>query len=150
MKFLNPETGNGVTETQGNDPNQMRRPSSLSASGLYASWSSGAYGYDGAGNIKTLGTSWYTYDKVNRLVSATLYDGPSGGGTQKQQSYTFDAFGNLTNIAGTVGRTTPTSAQTNRLNGAGTVYDAAGNLTHWNGAVYQYDAFNQMIHMTSG
>ncbi len=81
---------------------------------------------------------------------ATLYDGPAGGGTQKQQSYTFDAFGNLTNIAGTIGRATPTSAQTNRLNGTGTVYDAAGNLTNWNGAVYQYDAFNQMIHMTSG
>ena len=141
---------NGVIETQGNDPNQMRRPSSLSASGLYASWSSGTYGYDGAGNIKTLGTSSYAYDKVNRLVSATFYDGPAGGGTQKQQSYTFDAFGNLTNIAGTAGRATPTSAQTNRLNGTGTVYDAAGNLTNWNGAVYQYDAFNQMIHMTSG
>jgi hypothetical protein len=54
---------------------------------------------------------------VNRLVSATLYDGPAGGGTQKQQSYTFDAFGNLTSIAGTTGRMTPTSAQTNRLTG---------------------------------
>ena len=79
---------------------------------IYASWSSGAYGYDGAGNIKAIGTSSYAYDKVSRLVSATLYDGPAGGGTQKQQSYTFDAFGNLTNIAGTVGRATPTSAQT--------------------------------------
>jgi hypothetical protein len=47
--------GNGVTETQGNDPNQMRRPSSLSASGPYANWSSGTYGYDGAGNIKAIG-----------------------------------------------------------------------------------------------
>jgi hypothetical protein len=69
-----------VTETQGNDPNQMRRPSSLSASGAYANWSSGDYGHDGAGNIKTIGTSWYAYDKVNRLVSATLYDGATGGG----------------------------------------------------------------------
>jgi YD repeat-containing protein len=82
---------------------------------------------NGAGNIKTIGTSGYTYDKVSRLVAATLYDGPTGGGTQKQQSYTFDPFGNLTNITGTSGgRATPTSAQTNRLNGAGTVYDAAG------------------------
>jgi RHS repeat-associated protein len=141
--------GNGVTETQGNDPNQMRRPSSLSASGPYANWSSGTYGYDGAGNIKAIGASWYAYDKVNRLVSATLYDGPMGGGTQKQQSYTFDAFGNLTSIAGTTGRMTPTSGQTNRLTGV-VAYDAAGNLTNWNGAVYQYDAFNQMTHMTSG
>ncbi len=26
----------------------------------------------------------------------------------------------------------------------GTFYDAAGNLTNWNGAVYLYDHFNQM------
>jgi RHS repeat-associated protein len=142
--------GNGVTDTQGNDPYQMRRPSSLAASGLSASWSSGTYSYDGAGNIKAIGTSGFTYDAVSRLVSATLYDGPTGGGNQKQQSYTFDPFGNLTNIAGANGRATPTSAQTNRLNGAGTVYDAAGNLTSWNGASYQYDHFNQMIRMTSG
>jgi hypothetical protein len=45
----------------------------------------------------------------------------------------------------TSGRNTPTSPQTNRLNGAGTAYDAAGNLTNWNSAVYQYDDFNQMI-----
>ncbi|HTG32904.1 MAG TPA: hypothetical protein VLB76_08210 [Thermoanaerobaculia bacterium] len=61
-------------------------------------------------------------------MMSSSFDGPMGGGTQKQQSYTFDAFGNLTNIAGTIGRATPTSAQTNRLNGTGTVYDAAGNL----------------------
>jgi RHS repeat-associated protein len=142
--------GNGMIETQGNDPYEMRRPSALAASGPWASWSSGTYTYDGAGNIKTIGTAGFTYDKVSRLISATLYDGPAGGGTQKQQSYTFDPFGNLTSIAGTSGRATPTSPQTNRLNGAGTVYDAAGNLTNWNGAVYTYDAFNQMTHMTSG
>ncbi|MFY9824615.1 MAG: RHS repeat-associated core domain-containing protein [Thermoanaerobaculia bacterium] len=59
-------------------------------------------------------------------------------------------YGNLTNISGTSGRATPTSSATNRLNGAGTVYDAAGNLTNWNGAVYKYDHFNQMTDMTSG
>jgi RHS repeat-associated protein len=142
--------GNSVTESQNNDPNEMRRPASLSASGIYASWSSGTYGYDGAGNIKTIGSATFTYDSVSRLVAASLYDGPAGTGNLKQQSYTFDAFGNLTNIVGTPGRTTPTSAQTNRLNGTGTFYDAAGNLTNWNSAVYNYDAFNQMTHMTSG
>jgi hypothetical protein len=72
-----------------------------------------------------------------------------GLGTQKQQSYPFDAFGNLQAIAGTSGRGTPTSSQTNRLSGA-VIYDAAGNLTAWNGATYAYDAFNQMVQMTSG
>ena len=127
--------GNGVMETQGNDPNQMRRPSSLSASGPYATWSSGAYAYDGAGNVKTIGTSAFTYDKVNRLVSASLFDGPTGNGNLKQQSYTFDAHGNLTTITtGTTIRNIPTSRGTNRLNAPGTVYDGAGNLTRWNGA----------------
>ncbi|HKI00774.1 MAG TPA: RHS repeat-associated core domain-containing protein [Thermoanaerobaculia bacterium] len=144
--------GNGVMETQGNDPNQMRRPASLSASGPYATWSSGAYAYDGAGNVKTIGASAFTYDKVSRLVSASLFDGPTGGGTAKQQSYTFDAHGNLTTIttAGTTVRNIPASAGTNRLNAPGTAYDGAGNLTSWNGAAYEYDRFNQMTRMTSG
>jgi RHS repeat-associated protein len=141
--------GNGVTETQGNDPNERRRPSSFAATGAYASWSSGAYSYDGSGNVKTIGTSWFTYDPVSRVVSSTLFDGSTGGGNQKQQSYTFDAFGNLQSIAGTIGRSTPTSSQTNRLTGA-VAYDAAGNLTGWNGASYVYDRFNQMVRMTSG
>jgi RHS repeat-associated protein len=142
--------GNGVTDTQGNDPFSMRRPSSEGAAGSFATWSSGAYTYDGSGNITRIGTSTYTYDSVSRLISGTLFDGPTGGGTQKTQSYTFDSFGNLTNIAGTSARATPTSSATNRLNGAGTAYDAAGNLINWNGAVYIYDHFNQMIDMTSG
>ena len=29
-------------------------------------------------------------------------------------------------------------------------YDAAGNLTWWNGATYRYDRFNMMWGMTSG
>ncbi|HEX3555793.1 MAG TPA: hypothetical protein VIA62_21455, partial [Thermoanaerobaculia bacterium] len=74
--------GNGVVETQGNDPFSMRRPASEGAAGPYATWSSGAYGYDGAGNVTRIGPSWYTYDLVSRLTSGTLYDGPTGGGNQ--------------------------------------------------------------------
>ena len=140
---------NGMVEAQTNDPNDMRRPSALSASGPHASWSSGTYSYDGAGNIKSIGTSAFTYDKVNRLVTANLFDGPTGGGNLKQQSYTFDPYGNITGIT-TNGapRNTPTSTTTNRLTGVVT-YDAAGNLTSWNGATYQYDRFNQMTRMAS-
>jgi RHS repeat-associated protein len=141
---------NGVIETQGNDPNEIRRPSSLAASGPFPGWSSGTYAYDGAGNIKTIGNASFTYDAVNRLVGSTQFDGPMGTGTPKQQGYTFDAFGNLTSITGTSGRNTPTDPQTNRLTGSPlTMYDAAGNLTGWNGATYQYDEFNQMVHMQS-
>jgi RHS repeat-associated protein len=144
---------NGVTDTQANDPNSMRRPLSISSasSGLFASgWSSGNYLYDGAGNVTRIGSAWFTYDKVSRLTEGRVYLGPYGGGAQKWQTYTFDPFGNITTIGGTSGRSTPTSAATNRLTGTGTAYGPAGNLTAWNGATYQYDGFNQMTRMTNG
>jgi hypothetical protein len=74
---------------------------------------------------------------VSRLLEGRVYDGATGGGTQKWQSYSYDAFGNILSIGGTSGRSTPTSAATNRLNGTGTSYDTAGNLIAWNGNTYQ-------------
>ena len=47
-------------------------------------------------------------------------------------------------------RATPTSSATNRLNSPGVYYDAAGNLTYWNGASYEYDDMNQLKHYVSG
>jgi hypothetical protein len=126
-------------------------PISSASSGLFASgWSSGNYLYDGAGNVTTIGSAWFTYDKVSRLTEGKIYLGTYGGGAQKSQTYTFDPFGNITGIGGTSGRSTPTEPKTNRLTGTDTAYDAAGNLTAWNGATYQYDRFNQMTRMTNG
>jgi hypothetical protein len=75
---------------------------------------------------------------------------PLAPGTQKTQGYTFDSFGNLTNIAGTSGRATPTSSATNRLTTAPERPMTPPSLINWNGAVYIYDHFNQMTDMTSG
>ncbi|MES1243845.1 MAG: RHS repeat-associated core domain-containing protein [Acidobacteriota bacterium] len=142
---------NGVTDTQANDPDGMRRPSAISSAKVSTTlWSSGAYTYDGSGNVVKTGNGYFLYDRVSRLIEGRVYSGATGGGTQKWQSYSYDAFGNIVSIGGTSGRATPTSAMTNRLNGAGTLYDAAGNLTIWNGNSYQYDGFNQMIRMKSG
>jgi RHS repeat-associated protein len=142
---------NGVADTQANDPDGMNRPSAISsAKGSATLWSSGTYAYDGTGNVVKTGNGYFLYDRVSRLIEGRVYSGATGGGTQKWQSYTYDAFGNIVAIGGTSGRSTPTSAATNRLNGTGTLYDAAGNLTVWNGNSYQYDGFNQMTRMTSG
>ena len=142
---------NAVVDTQGNDPNGMQRPSSLSsAKNSLTLWSSGTYAYDTSGNVVKTGSGYFLYDRVNRLIEGRIYDGPTGAGTQKWQSYTYDPFGNILAIGGTSGRSTPTSAATNRLNGTGTAYDAAGNLTSWNGNTYEYDRFNQMTRMLSG
>lgn len=141
---------NGVLDTVANDPHAMPRPATVSAAGPSASWSSGAYAYDGAGNVTQIGGGTFLYDGVSRLASSTQFLGNAGGGAQVSQSFTYDAFGNLQSTAGANGATTPTSSSTNRLNGAGTAYDAAGNLTGWNGAAYEYDAFDQLKHYVSG
>jgi RHS repeat-associated protein len=143
---------NGVVDTQANDPDGMRRPSLISSakSSTPPLWSSGLYAYDGSGNVVKTGSGYYLYDRVSRLIEGRIYDGPTGNGTQKWQSYGYDPFGNILSISGTSGRTTPTNAATNRLNGTGTTYDTAGNLTAWNGNTYQYDGFNQMVRMKSG
>jgi RHS repeat-associated protein len=148
--------GNGVVVTQGNDPNGMARPSSITASLSGATlWATGAYQYDGTGNLWKIGPSWYQYDSLSRVNVGTVFPNPVGTGTQQQQTYSFDDYGNLQSIATQIGAGTPvsrntaTSPSTNRLTGA-VSYDAAGNLTSWNGAVYQYDDFDQMARMTNG
>ncbi len=142
---------NGVVDTQANDPDSMMRPSAISSAKAGATlWSSGAYAYDGTGNVVKTGSGYYLYDRVSRMIEGRIYDGATGGGTQKWQSYTYDPFGNILSIGGTSGRSTPTSAATNRLNGTGVSYDSAGNLVAWNGNTYQYDGFNQMVRMKSG
>jgi RHS repeat-associated protein len=136
--------GNGLTDTYAIDPNAMRRPGSITATapGGAVRWATGAYSYDGAGNVKAIGTHTFTYDKVSRLKTATLFLEPTSSTTQRTQTYTYDAFGNLQAIGGSSARNTPTSSATNRLTSGG--YDAAGNLTSWNFNTYQYGPFNLM------
>jgi RHS repeat-associated protein len=153
---------NNVIDTQANDPNAMPRPASLSAqrSGLTPNlWSTGTYGYDGAGNVATMGGSYFLYDKVSRVVDGHVYDGPTGGGTRRWQTYTFDAFGNLTNAAGDApaySRSIGIDPSTNRLNGPSVQYDDAGNqlqgaspsgTCETGNPCYEYDDFNMMRRM---
>ncbi|HEV7669329.1 MAG TPA: polymorphic toxin type 28 domain-containing protein [Thermoanaerobaculia bacterium] len=135
-----------VTDTTALDPNGMARPASITAfRGTTSLWNTGGYSYDGAGNIKRIGSSYFTYDKVSRLNASSLNVNP-GISTPlfKEQSYVFDAFGNILSIT-TNGLTvnTPTNSATNRLD-VPSVYDTAGNLTLWQSNTYEYDALNMM------
>lgn len=127
---------NGVLFTQQNDPNEMTRPSAMTAvRGAATLWATGTHAYDGAGNLKAVGTQTFVYDSLSRVVQGNL-----PGSTQ---SYTFDAYGNIQSITtGGSLQNTPTSSATNRLTSG--VYDAAGNLTNWSGNLYEYDPFNLM------
>ncbi len=145
---------NGITDVIGLDLTAQQRPASILARNAITSvnlWNAGTYLYDGAGNIKSIGGSGFTYDPASRLIAANLWDGTGAMGTPlKSQGYTYDLFGNLQSITGQGGRNTPTDFTTNRLNGAGMAYDAAGNQTNNNGAVHEYDPLHLMWHFQSG
>jgi tetratricopeptide (TPR) repeat protein len=105
-------------------------------------WSTGAYGYDGAGNVKAIGTHTFIYDKVSRLKTGNLYLEPNGSTTLRTQTYTFDAFGNILAVGGNGAHNTPTTSATNHLSSGN--YDASGNLVNHSGSTIQYDPFNLM------
>jgi RHS repeat-associated protein len=111
-------------------------------------WSSGPYLYDGAGNVKRIGSQRYKYDRMSRLVEGEVLVGAQ----EKTQSLAYDAFGNILSL-NTDGsfQSTPTSNSTNRLNNA--EYDAGGNLTDitLSGETYEYtyDPLNMMKYLQS-
>ena len=219
---------NDVTDHQDVDATGMPRPARLSTSGASENFDTGTYTYDGAGNIKAMGSFSYVYDLLSRVqdaqvevpkpgcgevnyvqnkkdtgdatytscgtvqagpsytVGATgdvtlqaghavvLADGfsvesggrltagvdpnldPAGLPTPAEQSYVYDAFGNLTSITTTFGggsgqpsvmRTMPSDSGTNRLSGL--TYDDSGNVTSWLTSAYAYDPFNMMTEADS-
>jgi RHS repeat-associated protein len=139
---------NGVVTTYAMDPNHMARPASIATT---AGWSTGAYAYDGAGNVTRIGNGRFLYDGVSRLLQGVTVTTPADSTTTRTQTVGYDLYGNIQSIT-TNGSTlnTPTNSA-NRLTSSGTAYDAAGNLITWNwGNTYQYDPFGLLWHYTSG
>lgn len=136
---------NGVTYSRGLDPHRMPRPASIAVSGGSVG-ATLAYGYDGAGNVTTIGSEVYLYDQVGRVAESRL-----GSGTQ---TYEFDPFGNITEIQTTPagGSTTIQSLgidpATNRL--SATPYDAAGNQSSWGSFGYTFDSLSKIEHIGGG
>ena len=99
-------------------------------------WTTGEYRYDGSGNIVTIGSEAFAYDKLSRLKSATVR-GPDLA-TLQTQTFTYDEYGNLTE-ASKLGQTVSLPVwPSNRLKNV--TYDAAGNLTVAGAMRYDYDA----------
>jgi RHS repeat-associated protein len=145
----------GISATYGLDPYSLPRPSSITAGGNL--WSTGAYAYDGAGNVVQVGQSVSIYDLVSRLtatrveINAVDNSNPALD-TFSTQFLSYDAFGNLQMLSP---NSTPTAAATNHLTGG--TYDASGNLRTWNGPppyyevpTYDYDELNKLKHYKNG
>lgn len=145
--------GNSIKDKFWPDPDSMQRVAKIdllnSSDGVI--WSSGAYKYDGAGNITKIGNDWFLYDKVNRLVEGTALD--SNG---KKRRYEYDQFGNMLNLYTYNGVTatggfnnTPVAYTPNAISATNRValnYDGAGNAIGLNGQppLYTYDALNMV------
>ncbi|HEY2638801.1 MAG TPA: RHS repeat-associated core domain-containing protein [Streptosporangiaceae bacterium] len=86
--------------------------------------------------------SVYSYDKGNRLTSATNVAAHTYG-------YTYDSDGNRTSVK-TDGTTTQslTYNSANQISSSGYSYDGAGNMTAAPGASYSYSAAEQMSSST--
>lgn len=133
---------NGVTWTQAADPWGMPRPASISTAGGGAAWSSGTYSYDGAGNVTVIGSDYYLYDRAERVKEGTAF-----AAGNKLQRYSYDTFGNVTNMQTVVNgspsdRSLVTSATTNHLS-SGT-YDADGSLLTFANSTHEYDAVGML------
>lgn len=138
--------GNGVVEQVGVGTYGMARPSyhrtqgALGARGASGNWDSGTYSYDGAGNVKAMGSSRFAYDALSRLTEGRVV----ANGTTYTQSVQFDLFGNITQVTSSTfpPRVTDTSTSTNHLT-YGT-YNPAGSLTSWNLWSYDWDPVEMM------
>ncbi len=119
---------NGLISTRGKDPNNIGRPASISWD-TGSSSGGGTLSYDGSGNVKAFGLDTYEYDHVGRLSKHALASGA-------EQSFEYDAYGNLTRKSralhsASLGTTVVSASRiTNRLDGGGSTYDVAGNLTN--------------------
>lgn len=110
--------------------------------------SSGAYSYDGSGDIVGIGSDTFLYDAEGRLVRATV--------RTVQEDYAYDAFGNRTSATGAtncLGQSpcaTPVTVtpSTNHLGGVS--YDDAGSITAASGATYSYDGAGMMTRSIAG
>jgi RHS repeat-associated protein len=110
----------------------------------FSSYSTGDNGnvYQIVNNRSSIRSQSFNYDSLNRLAN-----GQQTTGTQWGESYTIDAWGNMTAIGSYNGKpheSLSTSAlPNNQLSGFG--YDAAGNMTSNGSTSYIYDAENRLI-----
>lgn len=119
------KAGNDVITSITQDASGIPRPASISTSGSTGgSFISGAYLYDGAGNIKSIDVNPFTYDARSRVLTAY------------GKTYSYDRWGNLNPL-------NRVDQNTNRLLSTLGVYDFRGNLVGAGGQSYSYDALSR-------
>ena len=126
---------------------------SLPSSGTNNNGNVLGYWYNDNVNSNFSHTASYTYDGVNRLLTAV-----ATGNSTYNLTYSYDPYGNMTCV--TNGQTNGPcgnwsfNTSTNQLTTSGYTYDAAGNLTKDSSNVtahtYQWDAEGRVASVDSG
>ncbi|WP_058189827.1 RHS repeat-associated core domain-containing protein [Terracidiphilus gabretensis] len=102
-------------------------------------------GLDGLGLSRPNGSVNYTYDTLNRVISAktlgTACTAVNGGTLNWGESITIDPWGNLIAKSPTLCTAESLNTSATALNQlAAATYDSAGNVTAYNGDSFTYDA----------
>jgi len=147
------DRSNGWEDRQTIAGNGMQRPLEIKAQNAAQQvlFTTGPFGYDGAGNVKAMGADSFDYDAQSRLV----------GGTIDAQGYTFtyDPYGNLSSYGGPTGTVSICiDSEKNRIvdfddpnpppppcPNLKARQDAFGNVIDLQGATYAYDALDMLI-----
>jgi RHS repeat-associated protein len=122
-----------VTTATGIGLDLIPRPTSITTTGATPPYSSGAYAYDGSGNIVGIGVDEFDYDARGRLLEARYNGSP--------QAYAYDGFGNLRTKGSLSLDPDPV---TNRVTASGALYDTRGNLTKFGIEGFTFDALNRI------
>jgi RHS repeat-associated protein len=104
-----------------------------------------SYGYNNDGTINGQ-ASWagidsFGYDSNGRLTSWSYTPSSYAGGSSRQESYSYDAAGNLL----AKGSRSFTCNSANQITSSGFSYDNNGNLTGDGNFSYTYNALNQLV-----
>jgi len=80
-------------------------PSGTPGGGEVTLWDSGAYVFDGSGNIIRIGAQRYAYDSAQRLIAAEVLPQASDASETDPYvlHYTFDLYGNMLSRQETAG-----------------------------------------------
>lgn len=149
--------GSGDFDTFSYDPSTLRQASYAFTVGSSPQTASGTLTWNANATLQKLvisdpfnssnsQTCTYITDDLARLAKVTC-------GTTWQQTFSFDAFGNVTKT-GTQNFTPSYSSATNRINGGGysTTYDANGNQTNdgFTPQAYTWNADNNPVTLSQG